>query len=71
MTKVKLKVEGMHCSSCASDIDLDLEEIKGVKSSKTHFAKQIMEVEFDEDHISLGKIIDMISKKGYKAVLHE
>ena len=69
MTKVKLKVEGMHCSSCAVDIDLDLEEIDGIKSSKTHFAKQILEVEFDEKQVNLTKIIGVIEGKGYKANL--
>ncbi len=69
MTKVKLKVDGMYCSSCAADVDLDLEEVEGIKSSRTHFAKQVMEIEFDEKLISLGKIIEMINQKGYKATL--
>lgn len=65
MKKLKLKIEGMHCSSCAMSIDFDLEDL-GVKSVKTSYAKQECEVEFDEEKINLLKIIDQIKKTGYK-----
>ena len=64
--KRKLKIEGMHCSSCALSIDFDLEDL-GVKSAKTSYAKQETEVEFDEEKIKPQKIIDQIKKTGYKA----
>lgn len=66
MKKIKLKIEGMHCSSCAMNIDFDLEDI-GVKSAKTSYVKQETEVEFDEEKIKPQKIIDQIKKTGYKA----
>jgi len=68
MKKLKLKIEGMHCSSCAMSIDFDLEDM-GVKSAKTSYAKQETEVEFDEEKIKPQKIIDQIKKTGYKASL--
>lgn len=67
MVKKKLKIEGMHCSSCAMDIDMELEDLKGVKESKTSYAKQESEVEFDEDKLALDQIIKTIEKSGYKA----
>ena len=33
VVKKKLKIEGMHCSSCAMSIDMDLEDLKGIKSA--------------------------------------
>ncbi len=65
--KKKLKIEGMHCSSCAISIDMDLEDLKGVKSANTNYAKQESEVEFIDADITEDKIIDQIKKTGYKA----
>lgn len=66
IVKKKLKIEGMHCTSCAMNIDFDLEDL-GVKSAKTSYAKQETEVEFDEEKIKPQQIIDQIKKTGYKA----
>lgn len=66
IVKKKLKIEGMHCTSCAMNIDFDLEDL-GVKSAKTSYAKQECEVDFDEEKIRPQQIIDQIKKTGYKA----
>ncbi len=66
--KIKLKIEGMHCVSCAMSIDGDLEDyVKGIKSAKTNYAKQECEVEFDEEKIKLRQILEQVEKTGYKA----
>lgn len=67
MTKKKLKIKGMHCSSCAMSIDFDLEDLQGVKSAKTSFAKQETEVEYEEEIIGLPKILEQIKSTGYDA----
>ena len=67
MTKLKLKIEGMHCTSCAMNIDGELEDTEGVKSSSTNYAKQNTEVEFDDSKINLQKIINIIKTVGYSA----
>lgn len=68
MKKIKVKIDGMHCTSCAMNIDFDLEDL-GVKSSKTNYAKQESEVEFDEEKIKTQDILDQIKKTGYPAQL--
>ena len=67
MTKKKFKIMGMHCSSCAITIDMDLEDLDGVKSAKTSYAKAETEVEFDLEKISDELILETIKKSGYKA----
>lgn len=57
----------MHCTSCALNIDFDLEDLGGIKSSKTNYAKQISEVEYDETKVSLKEILNQIQKTGYTA----
>ena len=67
MTKIKLKIDGMHCTSCSLNIDMDLEDLKGVKSAKTSYAKQQTEVEFDEQKVEIEKILEVVKKAGFKA----
>ena len=60
----------MHCSSCAMSIDMDLEDLKGVKSANTSYAKQVSEVEYFEEQITEDTIINQIKKTGYKATFN-
>jgi P-type Cu+ transporter len=67
MKKVKLKIEGMHCAACAMNIDFDLEDLPGVKSAKTNYARQECEVEYEENKLKQEKITEQIKKSGYTA----
>lgn len=70
MKKAKLKIIGMHCTSCSMNIDGDLEDsIKGVKNAKTNYIKQECEVEFEEKIVDVEQIIAQIKKTGYQAEL--
>ncbi len=66
--KGNLKIEGMHCTSCAMNIDFDLEDLDGVVSAKTSYAKGECDVEFDAGKTNPEEIIAAIKKTGYKAV---
>jgi copper chaperone CopZ len=68
MIKKKFKIEGMHCTSCALNIDFDLEDLEGIKKSQTNYAKQETEVEFDEEKVSQEKILEQIQDTGYQAI---
>lgn len=67
MIKKKFKIEGMHCTSCAMNIDGELEDTDGVKCANTSYAKQETEVEYDENKVDEKKIIEIVEKTGYKA----
>lgn len=67
--KVKLQIEGMHCTSCAMNIDFDLEDLDGVKKVQTSYAKQEVEIEYDVEKIEIEKIIQQVKATGYKAVV--
>lgn len=68
MVKKVFKVQGMHCTACAMDIDGELEDTSGVKESKTSYAKELTEVSFDPAQITEDKITAIIQKLGYKIV---
>lgn len=59
-------IGGMHCTSCALMIESDLEDI-GVLA-RCNYAKQTLEVEFDEKKIDEKTITDVVSKAGYQIV---
>jgi len=67
--KKKLKIAGMHCSSCAMNIDFDLEELAGVRAVSTSYARQECEVEFDEEKVTIKQVLDQVKKTGYKGLL--
>ena len=67
MKKIKLKINGMHCTSCAMNIDFDLEDLDGVKAARTNYVKEETEVEFDEDKLKTEIIVETIKKTGYQA----
>lgn len=71
MKKIKLNIEGMHCTSCAMNIDFDLEDLNGIKSARTNYAKQMCEVELDENKIKIEDVVKQVQETGYKAVLTE
>lgn len=68
MQTVTLKIIGMHCTSCAINIDLELEELDGVTKVNTNYAKQQTKVTFDLTKIAVEKIIEVIKHLGYEAI---
>lgn len=68
VVKKQIKIEGMHCSSCAMTIDFDLEELNGVCSVNTNYAKQECAIEYDTEAVTLQDIAKIIEKSGYKVI---
>lgn len=67
MKKIKLTIEGMHCASCASNIERALKKIPEIKNICVSILtnKAIIEA---EDNVNTEEIIKIISKVGYKVV---
>lgn len=66
--KKKFKIIGMHCTSCAITIDMDLEDLEGVAAAQTSYARAEVEVKFDPDKITDSLILETVKKSGYTAV---
>ncbi|GIK83982.1 MAG: hypothetical protein BroJett025_06040 [Patescibacteria group bacterium] len=64
-TVAEFAIDGMHCTSCTMNVDSELEELEGVFSSTTSYAKQKSVVEYDPNRIDTQKIKDTIEKLGY------
>jgi len=66
-TTVKLKTTGMHCRSCAMNVDLTLGDIEGVASSETDLPAEETTVTFDSDVVSVEQLVAAVKEAGYDA----
>jgi copper chaperone CopZ len=64
-TTLTLQIVGMHCTSCAMNIDFELEDLDGVQSANTNYAKAITKVTFDPKKITVDMLSDTIRKLKY------
>jgi len=66
--KTILDISGMHCASCAANIENALKKEVGIKTANVNFAAEKLYLEFDPTEISIVKIQEIIEKLGYKAI---
>ncbi len=66
MQKAKLKIEGMSCTSCASNIEKALKKSEIVLEAKVDFANKEAEILLKEEK-DLQKAIEIVKKTGYNA----
>lgn len=67
-TTTTLSLSGLHCASCAGSIDADLEDLPGVISTTTSYAKQQAVIIYDPSLTTPAKFAQVIEKLGYKVV---
>lgn len=69
MQNKTLHVKGMHCASCAKNIEKKLSKLSGMQSANVNYATEKAQVEYDENKVSLNEMNVEISKLGYS--LHD
>lgn len=67
MKKIKITIEGMHCASCATNIERAVKKIPGVRESSVNMLTKKAVIEA-EDNVNIEEIKKIISKVGYKPV---
>ncbi|WP_080998234.1 heavy metal translocating P-type ATPase [Clostridium sporogenes] len=63
------KIEGMTCAACAKAVERTSKKLEGVTEANVNFATEKLNVDFDENKLSIGDIQDAIEKAGYKAII--
>ena len=66
--KVVLSVKGMQCLGCEEIIEEAVRLLSGVVSVKAHYAKEVVNVEFDDALLFEQGIEEIIEEKGYQVV---
>lgn len=67
MKTTMLEIIGMHCASCAINIDFELEDLDGVTESQTDYVKQKTIVTYVPEKVTTDQMIATISQLGYEA----
>lgn len=68
MLKKTYRIDGMHCSNCAMNIEGIEDELAGIKQISASYQKALMVVEFDEDKVSEAQILAAVEKRGYQVI---
>lgn len=68
LKKIKFKVKGVHCKSCKTLIETEVDVLEGVNNIKIDYQTTEGWVEFDEGKISFSKIKDKIEEFDYEVV---
>lgn len=66
--KTVFKITGMHCTSCVINIEGELEDTDGVKSSRANYAKEHVEVEYDPQKVTESDIVRIVAQLGYSLI---
>lgn len=67
MKKTELRVGGLHCPSCSMLVEMTLEEIGGVVSADCEQATGATVVEYEEQAVDVGRLVEAIRSIGYTA----
>lgn len=65
--KIILNISGMHCASCAANIERALQKENGILTVNVNLASEKAYIEFDADAISPERIKELIAATGYAA----
>jgi copper chaperone CopZ len=60
------RVEGMHCSNCAMNIEGIEDELPGIKQISASYQKGQMLVEFDDSKVTESEILAALEERGYQ-----
>ncbi|MBU0978535.1 MAG: heavy metal translocating P-type ATPase [Patescibacteria group bacterium] len=69
-TSISFHVSGMHCASCASNIQRKLKKTKGVAEANVNYANEQATVTFNSDQTSEEDLTKAVASLGYTAHLH-
>lgn len=65
MKKFKIEVSGMHCASCASNIERSLKKVRGVKNASVMLLLKKCMVECEDD-VKEEELKQAIKRAGYQ-----
>ena len=67
MKKVKITISGMHCASCASNIERSLKKVSGVNGASVSLMLKKGTIEIEENaNVSENELKKAVERAGYK-----
>lgn len=71
MKKTVVKVSGMHCASCAANIEKTLHSLPGVKEANVNFASEKATILYTLDKVDVADMVKAVKDAGYELVVEE
>jgi len=69
--KAELKISGMHCATCAINIEESLSKLDTVSKAQVNFATDTAHVEFDPSKITITELGKAVKDAGYDVINRE
>ena len=69
--KAEIKISGMHCATCAINIEESLSQIKDVSKVQVNFGTDTAHVEFDPQKVSITDLEKAVKDVGYDVINRE
>lgn len=66
--KAELSISGMHCATCAANIEESLGRLDAVSSAQVNFGTDTAHVEFDPSKVSLAELEKAVKDAGYDVI---
>ena len=66
MKKVKLNIEGMHCTGCSTRLEKVLNNVDGVESAKVSLEEKKANIKYDETQVNESELKEAIEDAGFK-----
>ncbi|AUB57865.1 copper-translocating P-type ATPase [Methanobacterium sp. MZ-A1] len=66
--KAEIKISGMHCASCALNVEKSLQGLEGVGEAQVNFGTEKATVEYDPDKLKLQDLEKTVEDVGYGVV---
>ena len=68
MQRARLRIVGVHCSTCIVPVRRALEKAEGVRSVGVNYMMDLILVDYDEKVTNEAEIVALIKKVGYEAI---
>ncbi|NMA01136.1 MAG: copper-translocating P-type ATPase [Clostridia bacterium] len=68
MANKSLKIKGMTCAACANALERAIGKLPGVKKANVNLATEKLNIEFDEEVLSVAEIEEAVEYAGYQVV---
>ena len=66
--KAEIKVSGMHCASCALNVEKSLKDVDGVKEVKVDLETGKASVKYNPKKVEPSKLEEAVKEAGYDVI---
>ncbi|MDY2954864.1 MAG: heavy metal translocating P-type ATPase [Enterococcus cecorum] len=69
MSQATYPIKGMHCASCAQNVERTIKALPGVKRANVNLATEKLSIEYNHQELTANEIIQAVKEAGYQAFI--